>query len=337
MSRRCLVSVFTLIACVALFPVFADAQSTASPMLPRTLWGDPDLQGIWNFSTATPMERPEELAGKDTLTEEEAAEYEQQIAEQRLADDSPNENAPLESRVGYEQAIWFERSDSLAEKRTSLIVDPSNGRLPDLSPVGQRRTDARTEYLEAHPADSYEDRNTSDRCIVGFNAGPPITPLAYNQNMQLFQTPDLVVVYTEMVHTARAVPLDGRPALDGGIRLWSGDSRGHWEGDTLVVETANFSDKRRWIPLGSTPAGLGSTANMTLVERFTRVDADTLEYTFTVSDPGTWTSAWTASMPMRRTDAPLFEYACHEGNYSMEGILSGHRADEKAAAQAAKQ
>ena len=155
--------------------------------------------------------------------------------------------------------------------------------------------------------------------------------------MQLFQTPDHVVVFTEMVHTARVVPLDGRPSLDDGIRLWSGDSRGHWEGDTLVIETANFSDKRRWVPLGSAQRGLASTANMTLVERFTRVDADTLEYTFTVTDPETWTSSWTMSMPMRRTDLPLFEYACHEGNYSMEGILAGARAEEKAAAEAATQ
>jgi len=145
------------------------------------------------------------------------------------------------------------------------------------------------------------------------------------------------VVFTEMVHTARIVPLDGRPALTEGIRLWSGDSRGHWEGDSLVVETANFSDTRRWIPLGSAAPGLVSTANMTLVERFTRVDADTLEYTFTVTDPETWTSPWTASMPMQRTDVSLFEYACHEGNYSMEGILAGARAEEKAAERATNQ
>ena len=170
-------------------------------------------------------------------------------------------------------------------RRTSLIVDPQNGRLPALSAVGQQRTDARRAYLAEHPADSYIDRNTSDRCIVGFNAGPPITPLAYNQNMQLFQTPDLVVIYTEMVHTPRMVPLDGRPALDADIRLWSGDSRGRWEGDTLVIETANFNDQRQWIPLGAAGAGMGATADMTLVERIRRVDGDTLEYTFTVADP----------------------------------------------------
>ena len=197
--------------------------------------------------------------------------------------------------------------------------------------------DARRAYLRDHPADSWLDRNTSDRCIVGFNAGPPITPLGYNQNVQVFQTPDRVVLVTEMVHTPRVVPLDGRPALNSNVRQWSGDSRGHWEGDTLVVETENFKDERRWIPLGSAPAGTGSSANMTLVERFTRVDVDTLEYTFTVTDPETWTSPWTASQPMRRTDMPMFEYACHEGNYSMEGILAGARAEEKAAAEAGSQ
>jgi len=142
--------------------------------------------------------------------------------------------------------------------------------------------------MAEHPADTYTDRNTSDRCIVGFNAGPPITPLAYNQNMQLFQTPDLVVIHTEMVHTSRIVPLDGRPVLDDGIRLWTGDSRGYWEGDTLVIESANFNDQRQWIPLTSGGSGVASSDSFTLVERFTRLDDDTLEYTFTVTDPDTW-------------------------------------------------
>ena len=151
---------------------------------------------------------------------------------------------------------------------------------------------------------------------------PPITPGGYNQNMQLFQTPDQVVLITEMVHTVRVVPLDGRAPLGDDIRQWSGDSRGHWEGDTLVVETSNFNDERRW---------RGSTKNIKLVERFTRVDANTLGYEYTVTDPKTWTSSWTASIPMQRSDAPMYEYACHEGNYSMQNILSGHRAAEQAA------
>ena len=342
MSQRCLAALFTVIAVVSLSGSPVEAQT-----VPRTPWGQPDLQGIWDFRTITPMERPEELGDQEFLTAEEAASLEQEAVDRdisllnrpaRRTEAGASVDTGAEGAPGAYNNFWMDRGTKPIEtRRTSLIVDPPNGRLPDLSPVGQRRTDARREYLDEHPADSYLDRNTSDRCIVGFNAGPPITPLAYNQNMQLFQTPDHVVVFTEMVHTARVVPLDGRPALNDGLRLWSGDSRGHWEGDTLVVETANFSDERRWIPLGSAPPGMASTANMTLVERFTRVDADTLEYTFTVTDPETWTRPWTASMPMRRTDMPLFEYACHEGNYSMEGILAGTRAEEKAGAQAAKQ
>ena len=342
MAHRNLVAVLTVIAGATMFAALAAAQSTDSP---RTPWGQPDLQGIWDFRTITPIERPEQLADKEFLTAEEAANLEQETIDQnetllnrpaRRTEITESVDRGADGAPGFYNNFWLD-GGTTSTGRTSLIVHPPNGRLPDLSPVGQRRTDARRAYLEEHPADSWLDRNTSDRCIVGFNAGPPITPLAYNQNMQLFQTPDHVVVFTEMVHTPRVVPLDGRPALTASMRLWSGDSRGHWEGDTLVVETANFSDKRRWIPLGSVPPGMASTANMTLVERFTRVDADTLEYTFTVTDPDTWTSPWTASMPMRRTDMPLFEYACHEGNYAMEGILAGTRAEERAAAQAATQ
>ena len=324
---------------VMLFSTLTASQSTESLVLPRMAWGNPDLQGILDFRTITPLERPEELGDKAFLTEEEAAKLEQEIIDRnenllnrpaRRTEVGASVDRGEGGAPGAYNNFWFDQgTNTVGTRRTSLIIDPPNGRLPDLSVIGQRRTDQRRAYLEEHPADSYEDRNSADRCIVGFNAGPPITPLAYNQNMQLFQTRDYVVVYTEMVHTARIVPLDGRPALNGDIRLWSGDSRGYWDGDTLVVETANFDDKRRWVPLGSARPGMTSTGKMTLAERFTRVDADTLEYTFTVIDTDTWASEWTASMPMRRTDSPLFEYACHEGNYSMEGILAGHRAEEQ--------
>ena len=315
-------------------PVLAGAQSTSSDIL-RTPWGQPDLQGIWDFRTITPIERPEELGEQAFLTEEEASGLEQEAIDRdsRLWDQEARRTEAGGSVGGYNN-FWMDRGTAPIEtRRTSLIIDPPNGRLPGLSDVGRQRMEERRAYLEAHPADSYTDRNTSDRCIVGFNAGPPITPLAYNQNMQLFQTPDHVIVYTEMVHTARVIPLDGRPALDEDIRLWSGDSRAYWENDTLVVETGHFNEQRRWIPLGSSPSGLTSSANMVLVERFRRVDADTLDYTFTVTDPETWESPWTASMPMRLAETPLFEYACHEGNYSMVGILSGTRADERVAAE----
>ena len=329
MSCRYLAVACTAIAVVTL------AAAPASAQMPRTPWGAPDLQGIWDFRTITPLERPEDLGDKAFLTVEEAAEAE--AAEiQRNIDlwEAEARRTEAGGNVGAYNNFWMDRGTNPVEtRRTSLIVYPPNGRFPELSEVGAERAEARRAYMAEHPADSYTDRNTSDRCIVGFNAGPPITPLAYNQNMQLFQTPDLVVIYTEMVHTPRMVPLDGRAPLDPGIRLWSGDSRGRWEGNTLVVETANFNEKRQWIPLTSGGSGVTSTENMTLVERFTRLDDDTLEYTFTVTDPDTWASDWTATMPMLRTEFPLFEYACHEGNYSMEGILSGHRADERRAAE----
>ena len=326
-------------AAIAVLAVIALSAGAAGAQTLRTPWGAPDLQGIWDFRTITPLERPEELGDKAFLTAEEAAQAEQETIQRNIELwEAEARRTEAGGNVGGYNNFWMDRGTRPIEtRRTSLIVYPPNGRFPELSEVGAARAEARRTYLEEHPADSYTDRNTSDRCIVGFNAGPPITPLAYNQNMQLFQTPDLVVIYTEMVHTPRMVPLDGLPALDPGIRLWSGDSRGRWEGNTLVIETANFSAKRGWIPLGSGASGVTSTENMTLVERITRVDEGTLEYTFTVTDPETWSSDWTASMPMKRTDSPLFEYACHEGNYSMPGILGGHRADERKAAEAAQQ
>ena len=334
MTYRCIARLVVVATGVVSMPLVAVAQSTEGSAVPHTSWGKPDLQGIWDFRTITPLERPDDQE-QVFLSEEEVVNLEREAVDRDLRLwEAEARRTEAGGNVGGYNNFWMDRGTTPVEtRRTSLIVDPPNGKFPDLSPVGQRRSDARRAYLAEHPADSWLDRNTSDRCIVGFNAGPPITPLAYNQNMQLFQTPDTVVILTEMVHTARVVPLDGRPMLDEDIRLWSGDSRGHWEGDTLVVRTQNFNDERRWIPLGSGGGATGTTANMTLVERFTRLDVDTLEYTFTVSDSQTWARPWTASMPMRRTDTLLFEYACHEGNYSMEGILSGARSDEKAGAQ----
>ena len=304
---------------------------------PRTGWGAPDLQGVWDFRTITPLERPERLGDQAFLTEEEAANLEQEVVERNveLANRAARRTEVTESvdrgeegAPGFYNNFWLDRGTTTVDtRRTSLIVDPPNGRLPEMSPVGRERTEARSAYRRDHPADSWLDRSAFDRCILGFNAGPPITPGGYNQNLQVFQTPDHVVLLTEMVHTVRVVPLDGRPALPDAVRQWSGESRGRWEGDTLVVETSNFNDQRRW---------RGTTRNMTLVERLTRVDADTLVYEYTVDDPDTWTRPWTASLPMQRGDQPLYEYACHEGNYSMPGILGGHRMDELAAAAAGR-
>jgi hypothetical protein len=298
--------------------------------IPRTSWGQPDLQGIWDFRTITPLERPRSLSDQEFLSAEEAANLEQEVITRNadLAIRSAQRTEVTESvdrgeegAPGFYNNFWLDRGTrTVGTRRTSLVVDPADGRIPDLTTEGQRIADERRARREAHPADSWVDRSAYDRCILGFNAGPPITPGGYNQNLQLFQTQDHVVLVTEMVHTARVVPLDGRPPLPGDIRQWSGDSRGHWDGDTLVVETTNFSAQRGW---------RGTSANMTLVERFTRADDSTLLYSFTVNDPATWATPWTAEIPMRLNDLTLFEYACHEGNHSMPGILGGARADER--------
>ena len=314
-----LCAVAVVVAVTFLGAVQVAAQSDA----PRTVWGQPDLQGVWDFRSITPMQRPEDHADQEFLTDEEAASLEQAAVDRdiRLWEQGSRRTVAGESVGGYNN-FWMDRGHrTVGTRRTSLIVDPPNGRMPSLTAAGQRRADERQEYREAHPADSWVDFSAGVRCILGFNAGPPFTPSAYNNNMQLFQTPDHVVIMTEMVNTARVVPLDGRPHLDPAVRQWSGDSRGHWEGETLVIETRNFAEKRRW---------RGTTESAELVERLTRVDADTLVYEFTVTDPQTWTSPWTASVTIFHNAEPMYEYACHEGNYSMPGMLAGQRAAEKA-------
>jgi hypothetical protein len=314
--------------------VFMAAPGVAQTTAPTTPWGHPDVQGIWDFRTITPLERPEELGDTAFLTAEEAASLEQETldrnerlltraAERTTAGGSVDRRA--DGTPGFYNNFWLDQGTApIGTRRTSLIIDPLNGRLPALTDAGQSTADARRQRREESPADSWHDRSAYDRCILGFNAGPPITPGGYNQNLQILQTPDHVVLVTEMVHTHRVVPLNGRPALSEDIRQWSGDSRGHWEGNTLVVETSHFNDRRGW---------RGSSPTMTLVERFTRAADDTLDYEYTVTDPETWSSPWSASIPLKRTDVPMYEYACHEGNYSMPGILAGARADDRAAAE----
>ncbi len=317
MRHRCIASgggVGLVLALVA----FAPAAAAGQDALPRTPDGQPDLQGVWNFSTATPMDRPEELAGKTTLTPEEAAAWEQQLAETRAANESEREDAPLGAQLGYSVRVWFEHGHTLTEHRTSLVVDPPDGRIPAVRPEVAARAELR-QLLRNRHAHGPEDRGASERCLLGFNSGPPMTPSAYNNNVQIFQSADHVVVLNEMVHNARIIPLDGRAHLPAQLRQWTGDSRASWDGDTLVVETRNF--------LGETSLR-GSSANLRLIERFTRAAADTLLYEFTVLDPTSWTRPWTALVEMSRTDEPLYEYACHEGNYSMASSLSGARAME---------
>ena len=293
---------------------------TLAQDVPATPWGAPDLQGVWDFRTITPLQRPEDLGDKALYTAEEAANLEQEAVD-RAAElwEADARRTEAGENVGGYNNFWMDQGTNVAgEGRTSLIIDPPNGRLPEVTEAGQARADSRGSFSEV-AKESYVDFSDADRCIMGFNAGPPITSGGYNQNVQVFQTPDTVALLTEMVHTVRVIPIDGQPMLDDGVHQWSGDSRGHWEGNTLVVETANFDAKRIW---------RGSSSGMRLVERFTRLDADTLDYEYTVTDADTWTAPWTVNLPMRRNDLPVFEYACHEGNYSMPAMLGGARVDE---------
>jgi hypothetical protein len=305
----------------------AKARTTAAKawIPPRAPDGHPDLQGIWSFATITPLERPTELAGQQVLTDEQAAEFEKQTLARTNADRRDGGTQADVSRAYND--FWYDRGTKVVgTRRTSLIVDPPDGKVPPFTAEAQKRAQARAEGRRRRgPADDPEDRALSERCILGFNSGPPMVPGGYNQNVQLLQTRDYVVIHNEMIHSARIVPMDGRP--HGTVRQLVGDSRGRWEGDTLVVDTTNLTDETNF---------RGSTAKLHLIERFTPVDADTLLYEFTADDPATWTAPWTAQIPLTKTPGPIFEYACHEGNYGLEGILRGTRAEEKAAAEAAR-
>ena len=295
----------------------------------RTAWGDPDLNGVWDFRTLTPFERPEDLADQEFFTEEEAAAYEaNRLAEFEVRDDQ--EPADI---VGNYNQFWFDPGDQVsATNQTSLVIDPPSGRVPALVSVAQAKVDALREHREGidpHAptyggfVDDLGGGMFAVRCILGFNSGPPMTPGGYNQNVQLFQTPDHVVLLNEMVHSSRVIPLDGRDHISDKVRQWMGDSRGHWEGNTLVVETTNF--------LRETSFRNGvTTSDLKLVEKFTRTDAGTLMYDVTVEDPNTWSRPWSYRIPMRANDMPVFEYACHEGNYGLTNILAGAREKEAA-------
>jgi hypothetical protein len=296
-------SLWVLLA-IFVSPFVLQAQS-ATGEIPRLDDGRPDLQGTWDFRTITPMQRPESLSDIDVLTEADAAAFEEAELE-RLSRRG--------GTTGNYNQFWFDRGTELLDDgRTSLITDPPNGRIPALTDSAQAGNRVRRE--QAQLAEGVEVRPLAERCIMGFNSGPPMIPGGYNNNVQLVQAGGYVLIHNEMVHNVRPVRMNASAHLEA-PRKWEGDSIGHWEGDTLIVETNNFA---RDTAFGN------SSANMHLLEKFWLIDADTLGYEFTITDPTTWETPWTGMFPMQRAELPIYEYACHEGNYAMAGILGGWR------------
>jgi hypothetical protein len=323
-----------LAACVApaLLTAQAPATSAKSPA-PAKRWtpqrtpdGQPDLQGFWTNTTYVPLQRPKNVT-KEFYTKEEVAEA---IKRAASAETEQTEPGTVED-VHYDfTQFGLDRSQGplALNLRTSLIVDPADGRLPPLSAEGQKRAAERAAARKrmGGPTDAVQNQPLSVRCIIMDRIGPPMLAGAYNNNYQIVQVPGYVMILVEMIHDVRIIPLDGRPQLPASVRQWTGSYRGHWEGETLVVETTNFNGKNPF---------QGSSENMRLTERFTRVDENTIRYQFTVDDPSTWTKPWSAEVPWAKTVGPLFEHACHEGNYGLTNILAGARVEEKRAAEAA--
>ena len=345
MSRRYAI----LFAALSLLPaptlVHGQSAKPSTSAVPRTPDGRPDLQGFWDFRTLTPLERPANLKDKAVLTEDEAKTLQQQNAERRdraAASSEPRTSARAAGggaqAVGAYNDFWIDSGSTVVgDRRTSLITDPPDGRVPALVAGVPRQAGSLMEDLAAKPpirvlatgarANGPEDRGLSERCLVGFNSGPPMIPSGYNNHMQLVQTPHYVAILNEMNHDVRIIPLDGRPALPGSMRQWAGVSRGRWEGDTLVVTTTNFTDKTAsFNPSVAMAVGTGVTLKLT--ERFRRADTTTLLYEFTIEDPATFARPFTAQVPMQLSDQPVFEYACHEGNYGLMNVLRGARAEE---------
>jgi len=303
-----------LLSATLILAVLASGQTWKAP---RTADGQPDIQGVCSTATTTPLERPAEFAGKPTLTPAEAAEYQKKAIYDVNGDRRDGGGAADVGRAYNE--FWRERGKVVPDLRTSLITDPPDGKIPPLTQEAQKRQAERAAAARGHEFDGPENRNLQERCLVANNVGPPMTPANYSANYQIAQGPGWVVLVNEMAHDARIIPLDGRPHIAQNIRQWFGDARGHWEGNTLVVETTNFTDKAPF---------RGSSDKMRLVERFTRTGADTLLYEFTVDDPATFGKPWTAKIPTTRAEGAIYEFACHEGNYGMEGVLSGARVAE---------
>jgi hypothetical protein len=328
------IGILTFALAVALSSTLAAGQNAKpaakAPAL-KTAWGDPDLQGRWTNTTTTPLERPANLAGKEVLTAEERA---------QLDAITGRDYTPLAGDPGAYNRFWTE--PGTASARTSLIVDPVDGKLPPFTPEAKKYADALEALRRTERPASWEELNPYDRCLTRGLPGA-MMPGFYNHNYQILQTPTYVAILIEMIHDVRIIPIDGRPHLGKGLRQWMGDSRGRWEGQTLVVETTGFTDKIREfsghaqrLPNGDrvgTYYGSFGTPSLTLVERFTRLDANTIDYRFTVTDPATFTRSWTAAIPMTTAQEPIFEYACHEGNKAVPHVLSAARAQDRAEAQ----
>ena len=325
MRTRCVAGLFIFALALALgAPVLAQSEEPTMPM--RRPHGDPDISGIFTFRTLTPLQRPQQFAEQETLDPETAAAFEASertrqnrdlfdpIAGARSAGYAPRSEGGV---LSYNE-FWYERGVDLTDdKRTSLIIDPPDGRLPPRTPEAIEAGRERAAYRREHMYDSYENRSLMDRCIMGFNAGPPMSSSAYNNNVMIFQTEDHVVILNEMVHNARIIPIDdvAKPPF----KQFSGVSRGHWEGETFVVETTQFRGGE----------SRGTSPNKHLIEKFTRINPDRVAYEYTITDPTVYTAPHTVLMPFRRTDGPLFEYACHEGNIGLYGILAGARELER--------
>jgi hypothetical protein len=314
----------------------APAQNVRAGDMPRTAWGDPDLEGVWDYWTFTPLERPKEYANKAMLTDAEHAELLKRLSGEAVALDDRTRSSG--DTGAYSQEAWTDRTRGIALKQTSLLIDPPDGKLPPLTPEAQQKAAAHT-AAGGHPVrmrtggvgdDNPEDRGLAERCLLGFSTGPPFQVGGVNNIMQIVQTPEYVVLLLEMIHDARIVPLDGRPHLPSHIKTWLGDSRGRWEGNTLIVESTNFTPKVAAFStrLGQGGVDFGSGEHVRLTERFTRVDATTIQYEFTVNDPSTFTKPFTGRFPMNLTDGRIYEYACHEGNYGLENILRAGRAQD---------
>ena len=310
------------LALAALTPLTLSGQQVA-----RTADGHPDLQGYWTNDSFTPVERSQELGDKEFFTPAEAAAYFKQ------RNDALNNQA--ETDIHYDNALWqAETYAKTPNLRTSVITSPRNGRLPPLTPEAQRLLAARAEAARRSPSDSAQSRSLGERCISWGNVGPPMLPPTYNANFQILQAPGVVVLRHEMIHDARMIYVDGRPHAGAGVRMLGGDARGHWEGDTLVVDTTNFTSETNF--RGSpqtTRQDIYASDALHVVERFTPIDANTIRYQFTVDDPKTWTQPWSGEAVIRRWEGPIYEYACHEGNYGLANILRAARVAERQRAQ----